>query len=94
MIFHSASFWLSVSLICLIAEVVSLGFLFGAFSIAALLTALLTIWIKDVNLLFLIFGSLSLLTFVSLRPWYCEILLKKNPRNNLDFAHWLGKKHL
>ncbi len=74
--FSSAYFWLSLSLICLIVEILTPGFLFAAFSLAALITGLSAFWLKNYYILFMVFALSSLLVYFGLKPWYFNFILK------------------
>ncbi|HEY9886412.1 MAG TPA: NfeD family protein [Vampirovibrionales bacterium] len=87
----SPSSWFAAALICLIVEIILPSFLFGAFSIGAMVTTIVAFFVKDVYVLGIVFAASSLLTFVFLRPAYLKMLEAKKDEQKFGYQSLLGK---
>lgn len=91
-ILSSPFFWLSLSLLCIIIEILTPGFLFAAFALAALIAGICAVLIKNYYILISIFALTALISYFALKPWYSILILKSFPKHNkFGFQALVGK---
>ncbi|MFN5539694.1 MAG: NfeD family protein [Candidatus Melainabacteria bacterium] len=91
MIISSPYFWFSLTLICLVIEIVTPGFVWAAFAVGASVAAVCSVFIHDLYVLCLIFSIASIITFFLCRPWYLKFIAQKSTTNKFGFQSLIGK---
>jgi len=75
--------WIALGIICMIIEIFTPGFLFMSFGIGAIVTGILSIFINNVNIQFLLFILVTILLFLNLRKFSKKLINSKSEDTNI-----------
>ena len=75
--------WIALGIICMIIEIFTPGFLFMSFGIGAIVTGILSIFINNVNIQFILFIVITALLFLNLRKFSKKLISSKSEETNI-----------
>lgn len=84
--------WLIVTIIFIILEIFTPGFLIAIFSIGSLLAMIIAFFIKNIYIQLFIFSLANLLSYIFLRPIFIKLINKTNEKNKTNVDLLIGKK--